>query len=143
MNLREPMQREWPRHRRFVRSFGCSVPLCMTNTPIEFAHLRSAANAGTALKPHDAFGVSLCGADPARGIEGHHAEYHRIGHRSFQQKIQDGPLCHRRRMGDARLLKACRCRRVRSFARGRPPLTVTPDGPRLFRDAVDGAEQSR
>jgi len=83
MNLREPMQREWPRHRRFVRSFGCSVPLCMTNTAIEFAHLRSAANAGTALKPHDAFGVSLCGADPARGIEGHHAE-----HRSFQQKYK-------------------------------------------------------
>ena len=63
LNLREPLQREWPRHRRFVRSFGCSVPLCTTNTPIEFAHLRSAANAGTALKPHDAFGVSLCGAD--------------------------------------------------------------------------------
>ena len=88
LNLREPMQREWPRHRRFVRSFGCSVPLCMTHTPIEFAHLRSAANAGSALKPHDAFGVSLCGADPARGIEGHHAEYHRIGHRSFQQKYK-------------------------------------------------------
>src|SRR5205085_3708201 len=78
LNLREPLQREWPRHRRFVRSFGCSVPLCTTNTPIEFAHLRSAANTGTGLKPHDAFGVSLCGADPACGIEGHHAAYHRI-----------------------------------------------------------------
>jgi hypothetical protein len=30
----------------------------------------------------------LCGADPARGIEGHHAEYHRIGHDRFERKYQ-------------------------------------------------------
>ena len=88
MNLRDPMRRDWLRHRRFVRSFGCSVPLCGNKTPSEFAHLRTAANAGTAVRPHDAFGVSLCGADPARGIEGHHAEYHRIGHQSFEQKYR-------------------------------------------------------
>jgi hypothetical protein len=88
MNLRAPLQRDWPRHRRFVRSFGCSVPLCENDTPMEFAHLRSAANAGTGVKPHDAFGVSLCGADPLRSIEGHHAEYHRIGHQSFERKYR-------------------------------------------------------
>jgi hypothetical protein len=82
------VKREWPRHRRFVRSFGCSVPLCTTNTPIEFAHLRSAATAGTGVKPHDGFGVSLCGAEPARGIEGHHAEYHRLGHDGFERKYR-------------------------------------------------------
>jgi hypothetical protein len=45
---------------------------------IEFAHLRSAANAGIARKPHDAFGVSLCRV--------HHEEQHRIGTISFGQK---------------------------------------------------------
>jgi len=88
MNLRDPLRSDWPRHRRFVRSFCCSVPLCENDMPVEFAHLRSAANAGTGVKPHDAFAVSLCGADPGRGIEGHHAEYHRIGHLSFEQKYR-------------------------------------------------------
>ena len=86
--IERAVRREWPRHRRFVRSFGCSVPFCTNDTPSEFAHLRSAANAGTGLKPHDGFGVSLCGADPGRGIEGHHAEYHRLGHHPFERKHQ-------------------------------------------------------
>ena len=73
-------KREWPRHRAFVRRFGCSVPLCSTGAPIEFAHIRSAANAGTGLKPHDAFGVSLC--------RGHHDEQHRIGQAAFERKYQ-------------------------------------------------------
>jgi hypothetical protein len=37
----------------------------------DFAHLRSAANAGQNQKPHDMFGVSLC--------RFHHEEQHRIG----------------------------------------------------------------
>ena len=86
--IEHAVRREWPRHRRFVRSFGCSVPLCTNDTPSEFAHLRSAPSAGTALKPHDGFGVSLCGADPGRGIEGHHAEYHRLGHHRFERKYR-------------------------------------------------------
>lgn len=45
---------------------------------IEFAHIRSAANAGIGLKPHSAFGVSLCHA--------HHAEAHSIGHDTFARK---------------------------------------------------------
>lgn len=67
--------REWLRHRKFVRSHGCCVLGCM-GTPIEFAHVRSAANSGTALKPHDAFGISLCSF--------HHGQQHRIGQPAFQ-----------------------------------------------------------
>lgn len=73
-------KREWPRHRAFVRRFGCSVPLCDTGAPIEFAHIRSAANAGTGLKPHDAFGVSLCSE--------HHREQHQIGQAEFERRYQ-------------------------------------------------------
>jgi hypothetical protein len=51
-------QREWPRHRRFVRSFECAVPGCHGKAVC--AHLRTAANAGTALKPADWFTVPLC-----------------------------------------------------------------------------------
>ncbi len=75
--------REWPRHRAFVRAHGCSVPNCNQCNPnrpyqIEFAHIRSAANSGIALKPHDAFGISLCAT--------HHAEQHRIGQLAFERK---------------------------------------------------------
>jgi hypothetical protein len=71
-------QREWPRHRKFVRSHACSVPGC-ENGPIEFAHIRTAANAGTSIKPADWNGVSLC--------RDHHAETHR-GERTFEAKYK-------------------------------------------------------
>lgn len=73
---REP-KRKWPRHEKWVRGHTCSVPDC-TGTPIEFAHVRSAANAGTGLKPHSAFGVSLCFA--------HHREQHNDGVETFQRR---------------------------------------------------------
>jgi hypothetical protein len=69
----------WPRHRRFVRSFGCSVPGCAHyDEPIEFAHVRSAANSGVGVKPHDCFGLSLC--------RFHHREQHQIGQKAFAEK---------------------------------------------------------
>lgn len=70
-------KRQWPRHEAFVRRHSCVVPGC-ENQDIEFMHLRSAANAGTGLKPHSRFGVSGC--------REHHAEAHRIGHDSFARK---------------------------------------------------------
>lgn len=73
------VQTVWPRHRRWVRAHGCCVPDCLASR-VEFAHLRNAANAGTARKPHDAFGVSLCRT--------HHEEQHRVGMRSFCRKYQ-------------------------------------------------------
>jgi hypothetical protein len=79
MGVRPPLQTVWPRHRRWVKAHGCCVPDCAADHT-EFAHLRSAANAGTGRKPHDAFGVSLCTT--------HHHEQHRIGARSFSKKYQ-------------------------------------------------------
>jgi hypothetical protein len=77
MGVRKTLQQIWPRHRRWVRSHGCCVPDCNA-CEVEFAHLRSAANAGLAQKPHDIFGISLCRT--------HHDEQHRIGAISFGRK---------------------------------------------------------
>lgn len=75
-------RREWPKHRKWLRSFQCIVPFCDAAV-IEVSHIRTAANAGTGLKPHDAFSLPMCGGiDP----DSHHAEYHRIGHQSFERK---------------------------------------------------------
>ena len=79
MGVRIICSRVWPRHRRWVRSHGCCVPDCPA-VHVEFAHLRSAANAGAGQKPHDAYGVSLCRV--------HHDEQHRIGATSFGRKYQ-------------------------------------------------------
>ena len=70
-------QREWPRHRAFLRRHHCVVPGCMAE-PIEVSHIRTASNAGTGLKPHDAFAVSMC--------HRHHMEYHRTGHDTFERR---------------------------------------------------------
>lgn len=80
-------RRHFSKHQAFVRRHRCVVPGC-ENDNIEFAHLRSAANAGMGLKPADWFGVSLCGCFIADGRmrEGHHAEAHRIGHDTFAAK---------------------------------------------------------
>jgi len=45
---------------------------------VDFAHLRSAANAGKGQKPHDIFGVSLCRT--------HHNEQHQLGVEAFNKK---------------------------------------------------------
>ena len=74
--LRGP-RRHWPRHEAFVRRHQCCVPGC-EGDPIVFAHIRSAANAGTSLKPHSAFGISLC--------DDHHREQHQIGQPAFERK---------------------------------------------------------
>src|ERR1700720_3206525 len=55
LRVRSPLQKVWPRHRRWVKAHGCCVPGCKTER-VEFAHLRSAANAGKGQKPHDIFG---------------------------------------------------------------------------------------
>jgi len=53
------------------------VPGCI-GLPIEAAHIRTAANSGIAVKPHDAFCVPLCQA--------HHKVQHRIGHPRFDAR---------------------------------------------------------
>lgn len=71
MGLREAVRRVFPSHRSWVRKHACSIKGCEAS-PIEFAHLRTAANSGTGLKPSDAFGLSLC--------REHHRRGHDIGH---------------------------------------------------------------
>ena len=77
MGIRQPIQKIWPRHRRWVKSHGCCVPDCRALT-VDFAHLRSAANAGKGQRPHDIFGVSLCRV--------HHDEQHQLGADAFNKK---------------------------------------------------------
>ncbi len=79
MRVRAPVQKIWPRHRRWVKSHGCCVPDCPARC-VDFAHLRSTANAGKDQKPHDIFGVSLC--------RPHHDEQHRIGAAAFGDKYK-------------------------------------------------------
>ena len=77
LGVHQPLRKVWPRHRRWVRSHGCCVPGCGATT-VDFAHLRSAANAGAAQKPHDVFGVSPC--------RSHHVEQHSLGVDAFDRK---------------------------------------------------------
>lgn len=75
--LRAP-PREWPRHRKFVRSHCCAVPGC-DQGPIECAHVRAPGTAGgTGIKPADWWTISLC--------HEHHAEQHQIGHQAFDRR---------------------------------------------------------
>ncbi len=69
-------KREWPRHRKWLRTFQCVVNNCQGGH-IEVSHIRTAANAGTGIKPHDAFAVPMCSEC--------HAYYHRIGHKTFER----------------------------------------------------------
>src|ERR1700676_1965930 len=77
LGVQVPPRKVWPRHRRWVKSHGCCVPGCDA-TVVDFAHLRSATNAGMNQKPHDIFGVSLC--------RHHHIEQHSLGIDAFDQK---------------------------------------------------------
>jgi hypothetical protein len=79
MGVRQSIQKIWPRHRRWVKAHGCCVPGCEAGS-IDFAHLRSAGNAGAGQRPHDIFGVSLCRA--------HHDEQHRIAAAAFGRKYK-------------------------------------------------------
>jgi hypothetical protein len=77
LGVRPPLQKVWPRHRRWVKSHRCCVPGCNA-TSVDFAHLRSATTAGMAQKPHDIFAVSLC--------RNHHVEQHSLGVDAFDKK---------------------------------------------------------
>lgn len=72
-------KREWHRHRAWLRGFACVVTDCESERQ-EVSHIRTAANAGTGIKPHDSSAVPMC-AD-------HHAEYHRIGHHTFEDRYR-------------------------------------------------------
>lgn len=78
-------QREWPRHRKFIRSLECSVPHCiwaLTFEPrwnkIECAHVRVGGGAGIAQRPADWHCIPLCSA--------HHNEQHAAGEPAFEKR---------------------------------------------------------
>jgi len=77
MGIERAPQRIWPRHRRWVKSHHCCVPGCPALL-VDFAHIRTAANAGMGLKPHDRFGVPLCRL--------HHREQHDCGQATFEDR---------------------------------------------------------
>lgn len=76
-------QRVFAGHQKFVRGHACSVPGCQGG-PIVFAHVRDSIHTpahekgGTALKPHDKWGISFC--DP------HHQEQGNIGEPAMERK---------------------------------------------------------
>lgn len=76
------VKREWPRHRRFIRSRCCVVTLAKIidecEGPIECAHYRTAANSGKSQRPHDWHCFPACFK--------HHAEQHRIGQPAFERR---------------------------------------------------------
>ncbi len=74
--IEREVKREWPRHRKWLRTFHCVTPDC-DGSQIEVSHLRSAANAGVGIKPHDAFAVPMCSEC--------HRYYHNIGHKAFER----------------------------------------------------------
>lgn len=81
--LREP-PREWPRHRKFVRSHACCIEARWNDGrflgcggPIVFAHVRTGTDGGSSLKPSDWWGISLC--------NNHHLEQHDMGEPAFER----------------------------------------------------------
>jgi hypothetical protein len=66
------------RHLRWIRRQSCVVPDCRSFAAIEAAHVRTAGNAGTGIKPHDKFTVPMC--------REHHAEQHKRGWRTFERR---------------------------------------------------------
>lgn len=70
--------RRFASHRQFVRGFECAVagPDCSGN--IECAHVEGSGTGGMGMKADDWATIPLC--------HGHHAERHRIGWRTFDQR---------------------------------------------------------
>lgn len=94
--VREPMmperatQREFPRHRKFIRSLECvcaNISTLIRDAPgywqnvwcggrIECCHLRLGSHAPMSEKPHDWFCFPACAM--------HHQQAHRVGELTFQ-----------------------------------------------------------
>jgi hypothetical protein len=79
-NIPRAPKREWPRHRAFLRRHQCVVGrVDCDNSRIEVAHIRSAANSGTGIKPADWDAIPLCWSC--------HKLQHLIGQREFEKQF--------------------------------------------------------
>jgi hypothetical protein len=66
-------------HLDYVRSLPCCVPGCRSFGESDPHHIRTAATAGTGMKPNDmGHTIPLCHA--------HHIEHHQIGRHTFARK---------------------------------------------------------
>lgn len=75
-------RREWPRHRRHVRSFDCILagrPDHVCSGPLVLCHLRHETDGGGSLLPSDWW--------TWRGCDGAHMLQHRIGEPAFERKF--------------------------------------------------------
>ncbi len=83
MNVRPPSVIRCAGHLKFVRGFACAIfgrlgHECEGKT--EAAHVRIGTDGGIGQKPSDKFVIPLC--------SGAHAEQHRIGEKSFEDKYR-------------------------------------------------------
>lgn len=72
----QPFRNE--KHLAFVRKLPCCVNRVACGQLVHAHHVRSAATAGTGMKPTDFRTVPLCSI--------HHNELHQLGHETFQLK---------------------------------------------------------
>jgi len=74
-----------PSHYQWVGGYRCCIPGCDCQNKTERHHVRKGIpyedKGGKSEKPHDKWIVPLCG-----GPDGHHEEFHRIGHDTFEKK---------------------------------------------------------
>ena len=99
-------QREWPKHRQWIRGHECLVGGCM-NRDIEAAHVRTGrTDGGTGLKPSDWWCVPLC--------KSHHAMQHQIGEPAFERMhdldLKKWAWLFAERSTDLGMRKAMQCR---------------------------------
>jgi|TARA_Y100000310_G_scaffold90877_1_gene88171 hypothetical protein len=80
------IKRQFPRHRKWVRGFSCSIQGCPNSSPIEAAHVtlplpkgKGHLKGGTGQKWHDAMCISLC--------HDHHMIQHAEGWVSFEKSM--------------------------------------------------------
>lgn len=66
----------WDKYLGFVRSLPCAI--CEDDTRTEAHHEKGNKRGGVGLKSHHIRAMPLC--------KDHHAEFHRIGHESFEKQ---------------------------------------------------------
>jgi hypothetical protein len=80
VTVEKPDDRKNPAHLGWLRTLPCTVKGWPCSKEIHAHHIRTAATAGTGIKPPDADAVPLCST--------HHDEGHRHGWETFQNKYQ-------------------------------------------------------
>ncbi len=88
IKAKDAARRSFPRHRKWIRGFACSVPGC-EDGPIEAAHVtmplpegKAHLKGGVSQKWHDAVCISLC--------RKHHADQHSEGWERFAKMLPGG-----------------------------------------------------